>query len=293
MPAYLERYLVGEHERVWAELVALGGDVRQEPFYSDALAVARETMRRARANIETLIQRLTTLGYRFGWESRDPTLGPHLSAYRADVSSWPPIIHLFHEARRPPPQFASPPAGTPELLETLQARYGLFPLSLVSWYEMVGAVNLAGSFPVADPLDPEGFNDLYQYRAACANGHMDQYQGPPRDLDPLWVYPLEQQQWNLEQQDIGMRQVEGGERIRRLLIAPRERAKQGFEGWSEAQTAIPNAGADALLWSEWYDITFVEYLRLCFRWGGFPGLATRARKPDRELAILTADLLPI
>jgi hypothetical protein len=54
---YLERYLVGEHEQVWAELVALGEAVRDEPVYSDALVVARETMRRARWNIETLIPR--------------------------------------------------------------------------------------------------------------------------------------------------------------------------------------------------------------------------------------------
>jgi hypothetical protein len=45
--SYLERYLTGEHEQVWAELVALGAAVRDEPLYSDALAVARETMRRA------------------------------------------------------------------------------------------------------------------------------------------------------------------------------------------------------------------------------------------------------
>jgi len=36
--SYLERYLAGEHEQVWAELVALGPAVREEPVYSDALA---------------------------------------------------------------------------------------------------------------------------------------------------------------------------------------------------------------------------------------------------------------
>jgi hypothetical protein len=60
--SYLERYQAGEHEQVWAELYALGTAVREEPLYGDALAVARETMRRARYNIETLIPRLQTLG---------------------------------------------------------------------------------------------------------------------------------------------------------------------------------------------------------------------------------------
>jgi hypothetical protein len=43
----------------------LGSRVHEEPVYSDAVAVARETMSRARTNIETLIVRLDNIGYRF------------------------------------------------------------------------------------------------------------------------------------------------------------------------------------------------------------------------------------
>lgn len=50
MPQFLERYLNGEYEQVWAELLELGAQIRDEPLYSDALAVARETMNRARKN---------------------------------------------------------------------------------------------------------------------------------------------------------------------------------------------------------------------------------------------------
>jgi len=70
MPTYLERYRQGECENVWAELAALGGQVRQQPLALDALAVARETMTRARANMELLVQRLNTLGYRFAHPER-------------------------------------------------------------------------------------------------------------------------------------------------------------------------------------------------------------------------------
>lgn len=65
--AYLERYLDGEDEQVWTELEALGAAVRAEPLYSDALTAACETMRRVRHNIETLILRLESLGYTFGY----------------------------------------------------------------------------------------------------------------------------------------------------------------------------------------------------------------------------------
>ena len=50
---------------MWADLVALGAAVREEPLYSDAWAVACETMRRVRKNIELLIPRLDALDYRF------------------------------------------------------------------------------------------------------------------------------------------------------------------------------------------------------------------------------------
>jgi len=60
-----DRYVAGEHEAVWMELVALGNAVREDPHAADALAVAYETMVRVEKNVRTLVERLTTLGYRF------------------------------------------------------------------------------------------------------------------------------------------------------------------------------------------------------------------------------------
>src|SRR5688572_3841525 len=63
--SYLQRYLDGERVEVWTELVALGEGVREEPLFSDAKAVAQETMRRARHNIDLLVVRLRTIGFVF------------------------------------------------------------------------------------------------------------------------------------------------------------------------------------------------------------------------------------
>src|SRR5690348_2964113 len=63
---FLERYRNGEHEQVWNELQSLGPSVRQEPYASQAQAVATETMRRVRRNSERLISHLQALGYIFG-----------------------------------------------------------------------------------------------------------------------------------------------------------------------------------------------------------------------------------
>jgi len=69
--SFLERYQNGEHEHVWADLVALGSGVRDNLYLADAQAVANETMRRAGCNVETLIVRLHGLGYEFRTKEKD------------------------------------------------------------------------------------------------------------------------------------------------------------------------------------------------------------------------------
>jgi hypothetical protein len=51
---FFDRYLEGDCEAVWNELQGLGPYVREDPYAADALAVAYETMTRARTNIETI-----------------------------------------------------------------------------------------------------------------------------------------------------------------------------------------------------------------------------------------------
>jgi hypothetical protein len=56
---------------------------------------------------------------------------------------------------------------------------------------------------------------------------------------------------------------------------------------------IPNAAADAVLEGEAHKRTFVEYLRLSFQWGGFPGWENYENRPEKELAFLREGLLPL
>lgn len=111
---YLQRYLNGEYAQVWAELLALGSSIRDEPLYSDAYAVARETMLRARNNVELLVSRLTTVGYRF---------------------------------RRPEMTWQPPNQESLATLVRLEREYGRLPLGLHAWYEFVGSINFMGSYP--------------------------------------------------------------------------------------------------------------------------------------------------
>ena len=128
---YLERYQNGEHEQVWQELQALGAAVRNEPYHSQAQAVATETMRRVRRNCERIISRLRTLGYVFG-TFPDGTRRPYNMA-----------------------PFTPPSEEMRSDCEELEAEAGPLPLSLTAFWREVGAVDLVGMHPAwPDGLDP-------------------------------------------------------------------------------------------------------------------------------------------
>ena len=130
--SYLERYQDGEHTRVWAELLARGAEIREEPLYGDARAVARETMTRARHNVGLLVARLRELDYRFA---------------------------------RPGEVWVPPRAGA-GALDEFERRYGPLPLSLRLWHEVVGSVNLMGAHPKLSSyhgLDRDGSDRLPCY----------------------------------------------------------------------------------------------------------------------------------
>jgi len=54
---------------------------------------------------------------------------------------------------------------------------------------------------------------------------------------------------------------------------------------------VPNPSMDGTL--DGYDphLTFVEYLRRCIRWAGFPGMAQWKDTPADDLVFVTEDLV--
>jgi hypothetical protein len=123
--SYLERYQQGECLQVWAELEALGEQVRKEPTFSDAWVVTQETMRRVRHNLDLLIPRLQELGYVFGYAWAEP-FDPN----------W---------ARSKPPLRTPPPSDITQLITAFERSIGILPLSLRAFYEEIGGVNFVGS----------------------------------------------------------------------------------------------------------------------------------------------------
>lgn len=239
MTSYLDRYQKSadenqENSRIWAELTFLGADIRAEPLFSDAKAVARGTMLRAKQNIATLIDRLNSLGYQF----EDPG------------SVWVP-----------------PDQASIDELDALEHQYGELPLSLRMWYEIVGSVNFMGSHPALCRYVPLDSSDLSML-PVCA--------------DPLVMDPPILDSFLLDQIP------------NEFILAPDAAHKSDYSGDGPILILFPNPAMDApLISAEWDGMMFVNYLRTCFQWGGFPGWRFHPEYPKKELDFLREGLLSL
>jgi len=326
------RYQAGEHEAVWADMMALGAAVRKPPYAEDAWAVARETMRRARHNVELIIRRLDQLGYQF-WNGEQGTLGPQtfMMAMGGRTMTYPSVEAAAKEALNlDPSRIPSPgmrthvedvqqrlasllgpfremqaqaaarqgdrikkqaaitdhltdagvfsPPSTEDVteLQALEKKGMVLPLSLRAWFEEVGQVNLAGAHPRLCFWEDKSFPGIYADPLMVSLDHfMFEIEGwlEEREAsdDPEPIAPV-----------IGL----DAELKARLAIAD-DLLDDGYT------IDLPNMAADAPLAREPHKTTFVNYLRIAFRWGGFPGWEKQATRPDKELKLLTDGLLPI
>lgn len=228
MTAWLERYCQGEYEQVWTELLALGEQVQRSGpfsaesfFYAEALEVARETMRRARYNIELLVTRLPRSGYQFGYhwlellaldaERRareavpvDDDLYPPemLEEMRQHPELYDPMweaAELRRQAQLPPRPFAAPSPEAQRHLDELEHLVGSLPLSVRAWYEVIGSVDFVGtapptwsSSPGQQTIEPQGRPASQPARDEASPRML--WPGGEDQLpvfDPLYVYSVE------------------------------------------------------------------------------------------------------
>lgn len=224
---YLERYQNGEYELVWKELQDLEAQVRNEPYHAQAQEVATETMRRVRRNCERIIARLQRLGYVFG-TFPDGTR----RSYRVAPLTLP--SDKMRADR-----------------EELESEAGPLPLSLIAFWQEVGAVDLVGMHP-----------------------------SWPNGLDPLVVDPPEGPLSDLYDEGEGVF----------VALAPDDLHKDNTSGGEPYGLQLPNPSADFLFMYERHNLPFVSYLRLAIlHWGGFPGLEGRGVQFE-PLETLVAEL---
>ncbi len=185
--------------------------------------------------------------------------------------------HAAREAARPPAErWAERRVLTPprpkhaELVARIEARGARLPLAVRAWVLDVGGVCLAGSHPKLCFWEDATFPGVY--------------------ADPLMAA--------IDLSEIEARWRRGRKSPLEVVVGWDARTKARLkiedreldEGYS---LTLPGGGIDAPLDGGAPAASFVEYLRLAFRWGGFPGWAGRADAPMAEIEALRESLLPI
>jgi hypothetical protein len=152
--------------------------------------------------------------------------------------------------------FPGPEPGTDAAIARIEREIGALPLAIKVFWRHVGSVDLTGEHP-----DWEG----------C------EYP------DPIVVFPPS---YAVDELDQFLEDRE--ERMRRnfpylVPIAPDEHHKQDASGGMWYNLSVPAVADDPPLNDERHRTTFVTYLELAVRWGGFPGL-DRCREHNWPIA---------
>jgi hypothetical protein len=294
---YYDRYQGGEHEAVWADLLALGNKVHEEPVYSDALAVARETMSRARTNIETLIVRLDNIGYRFE-TARDspPEFVQNIIEIQRTTSEqlkarFPGLLDglshsnpVFEQLLADFDKRLAPASTLDERSVYTRAQEwsgncisqlesylnGPLPLSLKAWYECVQHVSFIGSHPELNPASQE---------PSSLGAMASKSQSALPDPFALMGLPdaIDYESWEAD---------EG------YPIAVDEFFKANISRDYRYSMNFRDSRADTIF-ADWQNDYFVAYLRRVFKWGGFPGWERHPKPPSKLILELTDGLVAI
>ncbi len=168
--------------------------------------------------------------------------------------------------RHPEAVLLLPQPNVEEQIQELERRAGVLPLSLRAFYQVVGSVDFtARNSPWVGCDYP----------------------------DPLVVFPIQMALHELQEWEQDREEYEKAFGSFRIPIAPDLYHKEDVSGGMWYGIALPSLGADAILLEEWHETTFVEYLRICFHWAGFPGLERTPTASWQPLEELTAGLLKI
>ena len=158
------------------------------------------------------------------------------------------LVSLGYRFSNPEAALLLPNSEVEGHIKFLEENIGPLPLALASFYRVVGSVDFTGGHP-----DWEG----------C------EYPDPIV-IEPVAHAVSEAKEFlELESPDEYWASDSG---IFRIPIAPDYYHKEDVSGGMWYGVEVPNERDDPALLEECHHTTFVGYLRLCFEWGGFPGL---------------------
>ncbi len=153
----------------------------------------------------------------------------------------------------------------------------LIPPTLLSFWRNVGGINWVWDYELDDPTPDLGLDiKIVEMDPLCIN--------PPGVLTYLF------EEWIDQKRHI----IKGLEEPFQIELAADVYHKANYSGGGPYGILIPFHGADPLFDGEEHNLPFIDYLRLAFRWAGFPGLEDHADREDvqRFVTEFTKDLVP-
>jgi hypothetical protein len=151
------------------------------------------------------------------------------------------------------------------------------PPSLLAFWTEVGGVDWIWNYNLPEAAPHLGV-DLYMV-----------------EMDPLSISDPDEAAWVLEDWKEALNEADPDlVEPFNLILAPDVYHKADISGGPPYEIGLPFLGADPVLGNERHCLPFVDYLRLCFRWAGFPGLEQYAEREDvqRFVAKFGAGLEP-
>jgi hypothetical protein len=317
-PGFLKRYLAGEHTAVWDELMSLGDSVHHVSLYPEATAVAAETMRRARHNVESLITKLSAMNYRFlnlkdsdavrrqaagrltnraqriadKLDKNNPMRFDNVALLRSEALRW-----LVEEAEEDSHRRALEHIEEILRKKTAQTEPEIdFGPPLRNPPNSNTAADLARLEELAGGPLPLSLRAWYEQVGGVSllgwhstlHPNSDEPAGlGAHDPDPLMIFPPD-----IAEKLIGLSDLEPTGHDLRLDLAPDAVSKGGSGGSDPYYMVIPDGCADGVF-HDGRGRTFVGYLRNAFQWGGFPGWEFARDPPLKAIAQLSRGLMAL
>ena len=157
----------------------------------------------------------------------------------------------------------NPRAEDREVMRRIEAISGApLPVSLRAFWETVGGINFVWDYQSGDapglglslPLDE--MDPLCVDAPEVVTHLFDEWEEQRSGIDPELADPFD------------------------LDLAPDYLHKANISGGGPYGIELPFFGADPIFVNEAHELPFVDYLRLCFRWAGFPRLERHADRSD-------------
>jgi hypothetical protein len=139
---------------------------------------------------------------------------------------------------------------------------GPLPPSLRAFWTIVGGIDWVWDYKCDQPLPELGVGlPMDEMDPLCVDApgvveEIEEWEEQRRQPDPDLVDPF------------------------RLSLAPDYLHKANISGGAPYAIVLPFSGADPVFAYERHELPFVDYLRLSFRWAGFPGLDEHADRED-------------